>query len=90
MFYGIRDCCDDAKYASYKKAPGEDGFASSVLSTVLAHYSYGVTDYCLNILNNDGSLEDINHTNIVLIPKKSNLDNMTHFRPISLLCIKCK
>ena len=38
----------------------------------------------LDFLNNGNMLPDINHTNIVLIPKVKNLERMSKFRPISL------
>ena len=38
----------------------------------------------LDFLNNGNMLPDINHTNIVLIPKVKNLKRMSEFRPISL------
>ena len=38
----------------------------------------------LDFLNNGNMLPDINHTNIVLIPKVKNPERMSEFRPISL------
>ena len=38
----------------------------------------------LDFLNNGNMLSDINHTNIVLIPKVKNLKRMSEFRPINL------
>ena len=38
----------------------------------------------LDFLNNGNMLPDINHTNIVLIPKVKNPKRMSEFRPISL------
>lgn len=43
-----------------------------------------VCNFYLHILNDGGSLSEINDTNIVLIPKQCNPQNMTNFRPISL------
>lgn len=45
-----------------------------------------VSKYCLDVLNNGKQLEEVNKTNIVLIPKIEAPRNMTHYRPISL-CI---
>lgn len=39
--------------------------------------------FCLDFLNGARSLSTLNHTNIVLIPKRDNPSNITHFRPIS-------
>ena len=38
----------------------------------------------LDFLNNGNMLLDINHTNIVLIPKVKNPKRMSDFKPISL------
>ena len=38
----------------------------------------------LDFLNNGNMLPEINHTNIVLIPKVKNPEKMSNFRPISL------
>ena len=38
----------------------------------------------LDFLNNGNMLPEINHTNIVLIPKVKDPENMSDFRPISL------
>ena len=38
----------------------------------------------LDFLNNENMLSEINHTNIVLIPKVKNPKKMSDFRPISL------
>ena len=38
----------------------------------------------LDFLNNGNMLSEINHTNIVLIPKVKNPEKMSDFRPISL------
>ena len=43
-----------------------------------------VTRAVLNYLNEGGTISDINHTFIVLIPKVKNPECMNHFRPISL------
>ncbi|KAK5842619.1 hypothetical protein PVK06_004996 [Gossypium arboreum] len=43
-----------------------------------------ISDYCLHVLNDCVSFDDINDTNIVLIPKNRSPQNMTCFRPISL------
>lgn len=43
-----------------------------------------VASYCIGLLQGGYSLVDINHTNIVLIPKIKSPINMIHYRPISL------
>lgn len=66
------------------KAPGPDGMPTLFYQRMWEQVIIEVVSYCLNILNGTGSVQDINHTNIVLIPKVPNPDSMTHFRPISL------
>ncbi|PKA59099.1 hypothetical protein AXF42_Ash001192 [Apostasia shenzhenica] len=43
-----------------------------------------ITTYCLDFLNGSNRLEDVNQTNIVLIPKSKGANHMTSFRPMSL------
>jgi len=65
-------------------APGPDGL------TALFYHQYweiigpDILDYVLNILNNEGSIKDINHTYISLIPKVKTPIKPEEFRPISL------
>ncbi|XP_038708495.1 uncharacterized protein LOC120003549 [Tripterygium wilfordii] len=66
------------------KAPGLDG-----LNALFYHRHWDivkgeVTEFCLDVLNGGRSLEEVNFTNIALIPKVSNPIVMTAFRPISL------
>lgn len=68
----------------HTKAPGEDGLPDLFYQQFWHIIGTNVGAYCLNILNNEGSLSKINHTNIILIPKRLNPVNMTHFRSISL------
>lgn len=43
--------------------------------------------FCLEVLNDGSSLEDVNRTNMVLIPKVEELKNMSQYRPISLCTV---
>ena len=43
-----------------------------------------VTVIVLDFLNSENMVPDINHTNIVLIPKVKNPEKMSDFRPINL------
>ncbi|KAA3489552.1 reverse transcriptase [Gossypium australe] len=58
------------------KAPGPDG--------------KDVTKFCLGILNTDQGFEQLNSTDIVLIPKTQNPITLASFRPISLCLVLYK
>jgi len=65
-------------------APGSDD-----LSTLFYHKSWSIIGpdiliFTLDILNNGGSIADINHIFINLIPKLDSLNFPSDFRPISL------
>ena len=66
------------------KAPGPDGMSHLFYQ----HYGNLVgDDVChsvLNFLNNASLPEHLNHTFIILIPKKKNPEYASEFRPISL------
>ncbi|TXG57560.1 hypothetical protein EZV62_015389 [Acer yangbiense] len=61
------------------KAPDPDGF-QPILPKILVH-DWGV---CLSILNGEISIRQFNFTNVVLIPKIKNPDNIRDFQPIAL------
>lgn len=65
------------------KAPGEDGLPALFYQHFWHIIGMDVTNYCLNILNDGGLLEEINHTNIVLILKKANPVNMTYITQLA-------
>ena len=46
-----------------------------------------VVNAVLDFLNNGVMLPDLNHTNIVLIPKVKNLEKMFEYRSISLVML---
>lgn len=66
------------------KAPDPDGFTGLFYQhswEVVADQVYG---FVKDFFANGGSLEALNKTNIVLIPKSDNADVVGQFRPISL------
>lgn len=66
------------------KAPGEDGFPALFFQKYWYIIREVVALFYLQFLNRDMKFSPINTTHIVLIPKKANPTNLTHFRPISL------
>lgn len=77
---GVRAAC---KQIHPTKSPGPDGmrlFYHKFWSTI----GTDVISYSLDILNNGRSMDEINKTFIVLIPKVKNPDHVAQFRPISL------
>ena len=44
-----------------------------------------ITRVVPSFLNRGGTILDINHTSIILIPKIKKLENMTQFRPIGII-----
>ncbi|KAA3480199.1 reverse transcriptase [Gossypium australe] len=66
------------------KAPGEDGLPAIFYQKCWSIIGKDVSYYCLQQLNNGMNVSSINKTNIVLIPKVPNPNNISQFRPISL------
>ena len=66
------------------KSPGPDGMSAIFFQKYWDIVGSNVSNMILNVLNYGMSLDVINKTNIVLIPKTNNPKRMTNFRPISL------
>ncbi|KAA3481752.1 reverse transcriptase [Gossypium australe] len=72
------------------KAPGSDGFPAIFFQKFWHLVGEEVTGFCLNILNGNRGAEQINVTEIVLIPKTTNPTSLVNFRPISLCSVLYK
>ena len=66
------------------KAPRPNGMPPFFYQSFWQHIGLEVTEAVLSCLNSGTLLKSINHTFINLIPKVSNLENVSKFRPISL------
>ncbi|KAK5842664.1 hypothetical protein PVK06_005045 [Gossypium arboreum] len=69
------------------KASGADGFSTIFYQKYCHIIGKDTCDFCLNILNNGNSLEEINKTQLVLLPKTANPTNLKNYRPISLCTV---
>lgn len=70
-----------------QKALGIDGFRTLFFQKYWYIIGKESSLYYLDVLNNDASLESMNVTNIVLIPKIPNPNSMDNFCPISLCTV---
>jgi hypothetical protein len=66
------------------KAPGPDGMPHLFFQSCWSQLGSNVTEAVLDCLNHGGSLQSINHTHLVLIPKRPSPTAITEYRPISL------
>lgn len=66
------------------KAPGPDGLPALFYQKFWTEVKSEVLEFFLQVLNEGKSVQEINTTNIVLIPKMQQPESMKHFRPISL------
>ncbi|KAA3477538.1 reverse transcriptase [Gossypium australe] len=85
--YTMEEIISALKNMGPTKASGGDGFPVLFFQKYWHIVGKEVSNFCLNILNNDGLIEEIHTTNIVLIPKVANLVNLKSFRPISLCTV---
>lgn len=65
------------------KVPGPDGFHASFFQR-LWHVVGNQVQACLGVLNGNNSVQSLNSTHIILIPKKKHPVKVSDFRPISL------
>ncbi|KAF3777763.1 Transposon TX1 uncharacterized protein [Nymphaea thermarum] len=67
------------------KVPGMDGFPVEFFRTFWEVCSADVFAFCDEFASNSVFLKEFNRATCVLVPKRLNPTNVTHFRPISIL-----
>ncbi|KAF3788292.1 Transposon TX1 uncharacterized protein [Nymphaea thermarum] len=67
------------------KAPGIDGFPVEFFRTFWEVCSTDVFEFCDEFASNFIFLKEFNQATCVLVPKRPNPTDVTHFRPISIL-----
>ncbi|KAK5834917.1 hypothetical protein PVK06_010597 [Gossypium arboreum] len=72
------------------KAPRVDGFHTIFFQKFWHIIGQDVAKFCLQVINREASLYEVNSTKIILILKVSDADMMSLFRPISLCSILYK
>lgn len=70
---------------SSESAPGPDGFNGLFFKKSWHIIREDIYKLCKDFYNHQADLKSINHSHIILIPKKDNPGNVNDFRPISLL-----
>ncbi|KAA3449628.1 reverse transcriptase [Gossypium australe] len=82
--FSEEEVCNVVKSMPALKAPGIDGFAAIFFQRYWHIIGTDIVGYCLDILNGQREVSDLNKTCIVLISKLDKPKNMSQFRPISL------
>lgn len=88
--FSTMEVIEAIKSLKSNSAPGPDGLTTHFYQHYWDTIENDILDFALNILNNDGNPNDINHTFISLIPKGNNPIFPSDFRPISLCNVLLK
>ncbi|XP_021975497.1 uncharacterized protein LOC110870625 [Helianthus annuus] len=82
---------DEVKKAMFAigsdKAPGPDGYSSAFFKSAWPIIGQDVSNAIIDFFNTGKLLRELNHTLIVLVPKKSTPSVVTDYRPIACFCI---
>lgn len=82
--YTIEEVLSSIKDMGPTKASRVDGFSTLIFQKYQSIVGRDVTNFYLKALNKGTTLDDINFTNIMLIPKTTQPSNLKDFRSINL------
>jgi len=88
--YFYEEICFALKQMNLSKAPGPDGMNAYFYKKILSYCLKDIASAVLDIMNGGDKPLILNHTHVVLFPKKQKPNDIADFRPISLCNVMYK